>query len=301
MVVRAVVRRHLSEAGYVVVEADDGDAALRACRDSRPDAALLDIEMPSLDGYQVLAAMKADPELADIPVVFLTGRTDTRDLVEGLRLGAHDYLKKPFDPAELLARVSGAVRMKRLEDELRLRNAQLDVVSRTDVLTGLHNRRHAEDHLRQMASAALRRDTDLSVLLLDIDHFKSINDSYGHPAGDAVLCDLARRLTAILRAEDLAARWGGEEFLVALPMTSIGEGRLCAERIRASVADTPFDLPGGPSVVVTISVGCAAGRSGEIDKLVSEADAALYRAKAAGRDRVVVSAEGSPGGSGELG
>src|SRR5262249_48915082 len=155
------------------IEADDGASALEACRKHRPDAALLDIEMPGLDGHEALRQMKADPDLAGIPVVFLTGRTATDDLVTGIELGAHDYLKKPFEPPELIARGKSAVRVKRLQDELRVRNAELDSISRTDALTGLYNRRHAAEHLVQQASATRRHGWDLSVVMFDIDHFKA--------------------------------------------------------------------------------------------------------------------------------
>ncbi len=157
VVIRAVLRQHLENHGYGVVEAHDGPMAIEVCRTSAPDAVLLDIEMPGLDGHQVLAALKDDPALRDVPVVFLTGRTATDDVVEGLRLGAHDYLKKPFEPSELIARVTAAVRLKSVEDELRARNAELDLLSRTDMLTGLANRRHIQERLAELALSAHRR------------------------------------------------------------------------------------------------------------------------------------------------
>ena len=147
LVVRAVVRGGLEDEGYRVMEAVDGLAAIEHCRHDSPDIILLDIEMPELDGYQVLAALKSDAELKDIPVVFLTSRSGIDDVVAGLRGGAHDYLKKPFENIELLARVGSAVHVKKLQDELRQRNADLDRMSRTDALTGLYNRRHLDEEL----------------------------------------------------------------------------------------------------------------------------------------------------------
>jgi two-component system cell cycle response regulator len=144
LVIRAVLVEQLQSRGYRVIEAGDGEQALAACRREQPDVVLLDVEMPHLDGHGVLAQIKADPRLADIPVVFVTSRVTTEDVVDGLRLGAHDYLRKPFEPSELLARVHAAVRNKALQDELRLRNAELELASRTDALTGLRNRRHLE-------------------------------------------------------------------------------------------------------------------------------------------------------------
>ena len=290
LVMRAIVRQHLEDHGYEVVEADDGNAALDACRTHRPDAALLDIEMPALDGHEVLAQMKADDALADIPVVFLTGRTGTDDIVAGIELGAHDYLKKPFEAPELIARVNSAVRVKRLQDELRERNAELDIVSRTDALTGLHNRRHAAEHLVKHVSSARRHGLALSVLMFDIDHFKAINDTYGHAGGDAVLREFAARLRPILRTEDIPARWGGEEFLVIAPVTT-GEGaQALGERIRACIADTPFAIGADQTCSVTVSVGCASSRGDDPDALIDRADEALYLAKTSGRDQVICAA-----------
>ena len=238
LVVRAVLRQHLEDQGYSVIEADDGNAALRVCSETKPDVVLLDIEMPGLDGHQVLRALKADANLCDVPVVFLTGRTGTEDLVEGLRLGAHDYLKKPFETSELIARVSAAVRVKTLQDELRNRNAELDLISRTDALTGLYNRRHIEERLRELASAARRHSSSLAVLMLDIDHFKQVNDTIGHAGGDAVLREFSARLQSVLRAEDVPGRWGGEEFLAILPNTELKGavilGKRCATPSRTN-------------------------------------------------------------------
>jgi len=149
--------------------------------------------MPGLDGYQVLAQLKADPELSHIPVVFLTGCTDMADVVAGLRAGAHDYLKKPFEPGELLALVGAAIHVKQLQDLLHDRNAALDHVSRADALTGLYNRRHLDEELTLRHTDSRRHQEPLSLLLLDIDHFKNVNDTHGHPAGDVVLREFAHR------------------------------------------------------------------------------------------------------------
>jgi two-component system, cell cycle response regulator len=287
LVVRSVLRQNLEDRGYTVIEADDGEAALRRCRDARPDVVLLDIEMPGLDGYQVLAALKADPELAEIPVVFLTGRTKTDDIVEGLRLGAHDYLKKPFEASELIARVSAAVRMKKLQDELRSRNAELHLVSRTDALTGLPNRRLLAERLAEMASASSRHHRPLGVLMLDIDHFKRVNDTAGHESGDLVLREFAHRLQQLPRMEDVVGRWGGEEFLALLPDTDMTGACLLAQRTLAAIATEPFALADGTKVNVTVSIGCAVETTQDADKLVARADAALYEAKSAGRNRLV--------------
>ena len=285
LVVRTLLRRQLEDYGHRVVEAVDGEQALAACREHIPDVVILDVEMPKLDGHGVLAVLRASPELADIPVVFLTARTTTEDVVEGLRLGAHDYLRKPFEPAELLARVSAAVRVKTLQDQLRQRNLELAAMSLTDALTGLPNRREMQRRLVAATAAGRRHGQPSSVLMVDVDHFKTVNDTRGHDAGDTVLQAVAARLTAAVRADDSAGRWGGEEFLVVAPMTDLAGGARLAERIRSSIGDTAVPVDEGPDIEVTVSVGVASGDSAE-DVLLAEADAALYAAKRAGRNRV---------------
>jgi len=286
LVVRAVVRSHLETEGYHVVEAEDGFAAIEQCRQSPPDVILLDIEMPGLDGYQVLAELKGDAQLKDVPVVFLTDRTGMEDVLAGLRGGAHDYLKKPFEPAELVARVAAAVHVKKLQDQLRERNADLDRMSRTDALTGLNNRRHLEEELARHHHDARRHHDPLCVLLLDIDHFKVVNDTHGHPAGDVVLRAFAQRLRDELRVGDIAGRWGGEEFLVVLPRTDLDGAIQVAERIRRATAATPVKAA-GQDVIVTVSGGCALGPRDSADALVHAADTQLYAAKAAGRNQII--------------
>jgi two-component system cell cycle response regulator len=286
MVIRAVVRSQLEDEGYRVIEAADGENALTQCAATRPDAVLLDIEMPGLDGHEVLARLKADPSVADIPVVFLTGRTGTVDMVQGLRAGAHDYLKKPFEQAELIARVGAAVRVKRLQDELRERNAELDTLSRTDPLTGTYNRRHMDAELARLTSSARWHGQTHSVIMLDIDHFKLVNDGEGHPGGDVVLRIFADRVKSAVRTEDIVGRWGGEEFLVILPLTDIDGAMRLGERIRELVADEPVPV-GDHGRAVTVSAGCAAASGHDMRDLVRRADAALYAAKAGGRNRVI--------------
>ena len=285
MVVRAVLRRQLETDGHTVVEAVNGEEAIDACREYHPDVILLDVEMPVLDGHATLARLKADPQLKDIPVVFLTGMVDTADVVTGLQLGAHDYLRKPFEANELMARVSAALRTKWLQDELRTRNAELDRVSRIDMLTNIYNRRHLDEHLRSVISAARRHDRTIGVLIVDIDHFKNVNDEHGHLAGDAVLREVAVRLAQAMRTEDALGRWGGEEFLAVLTDTPPEGVRVMAERLRQVIAAAPFTLDDGSQIRVTVSVGHASGTE-DAEVLVHRADDALYVAKAAGRNRV---------------
>jgi two-component system cell cycle response regulator len=290
LVVRAVVRGGLEGEGYLVIEAEDGPSALAQCRRHLPDVVLLDVEMPGLDGYQVLAELKADAELTNIPVVFLTGRTGMDDIVAGLRGGAHDYLKKPFEPAELLARVGSAVHVKQLQDELWRRNAELNRISRTDSLTGLYNRWHLDDVIARESSTARRHGDQLSIVLFDIDHFKHVNDTFGHPAGDLVLVEFARRMTDELRAGDIAGRWGGEEFLLILPRTDMAGALQVAERVRTATAATPV-LATADSIPITVSGGCATGSTASPGELIDLADGRLYQAKTNGRNRIVATGQ----------
>ncbi len=285
MVVRAVLRRQLEADGHTVVEAVDGEAAIEACREYHPDVVLLDVEMPVLDGHATLERLKADPDLKDIPVVFLTGRVDTADVVTGLRLGAHDYLRKPFEANELVARVSAALRTKSLQDELKERNAELDRVSRIDMLTGIFNRRHLDEHMRRVISAARRHGRIVGVLLIDIDHFKDVNDHYGHLAGDVVLKEVASRLQGAMRTEDALGRWGGEEFVAVLTDTPAEAIGVLAERMRQVVASKPFVLDDGTRISVTVSIGHTNGAD-DVETMVHRADDALYVAKGAGRNQV---------------
>jgi two-component system, cell cycle response regulator len=289
LVIRAVLRRYLEREGYSVIEAVDGQAAIERCHATPPDTILLDIDMPGLNGHEVLAHLKSDRELRDIPVVFLTGKTGTEDIVAALRSGAQDYLKKPFETAELIARVGAAVRTKQLQDELRDRSAQLDRMSRTDALTGLYNRRHLEERLREVYSASVRHNEALAVVMLDIDNFKQINDAEGHHGGDDVLREITRRFNQEVRGEDVVGRWGGEEFLIIVGHTDVEGANRLAERVRLAVGDKPF-LLGDHQRMVTISAGCAAGPPGDTDELIRRADDALYQAKNAGRNQVVVAA-----------
>jgi two-component system cell cycle response regulator len=285
LVVRTVVRDELESSGYRVHEAEDGLSAIAHCRRTPPDVVLLDVEMPGLDGYQVLAELKSDSDARDIPVVFLTSRSRMEDVVAGLRGGAHDYLKKPFDPPELIARVASAVHVKQLQDQLRERNHQLERLSRTDALTGLFNRRHLDEELARRHADACRVNEPFCVLLLDLDHFKTINDTFGHPAGDAVLREFADRVRGELRAGDVAARWGGEEFLVILGRTPVEQAQAVAERIRVATATTPVII-GTNSIDVTVSGGCAQGPAESVEAVLARADACLYEAKTGGRNRV---------------
>ena len=283
--VRTLVRLELEAAGYDVVEAEDGRQALEAAQAGGVDAILLDVEMPVLDGFATIVALKEDPRTHELPVVFLTSRGTSEDVVGALRLGAHDYLRKPPEPAELLARVAAAVQVRGLREELRRRTEDLDRLTRTDHLTGLFNRRHLDESLHVVVASSRRHAFPVSVLLVDVDHFKSVNDVHGHEAGDAVLQAVAAALRDAVRTDDLLGRWGGEEFLVLAQHTDDSGALVLADRLRAAVKAVAVPVPSG-AVHVTISVGGAtAVRSAPgADAVLRVADAQLYAAKAAGRD-----------------
>jgi diguanylate cyclase (GGDEF)-like protein len=284
-----VLRRH----GWTVLEARDGRSALALARAELPGVLLMAREMQGMNGMAVLDELRADPRTADIPVVFVTGHTDARELAAGLERGAHDYVRKPVEPVELVARIRAALRLRALHDELARRNAELEQLARTDVLTGLANRRHADEILRATIASARRHGRDLCAVLIDVDRFKSVNDVHGHAAGDAVLREVAARLVVGLRDEDLAARWGGEEFLLLLPDSP--DASVVCERLRAAVAGRPVNVHGCLEIPVSASFGWAAWSAQETgEMLVTRADVALYAAKNGGRDRVVAARPGLP-------
>ena len=283
---RRLLVRILDRLGHRAVEASTGLEALEVLRsvagDAEIDTVLLDLGLPDVSGYEVMAALKAEPNLRDVPVVFVTGSRD--DALRAFEAGAHDYLIKPFDHGDLVARLHAALRVKALQDELKRRNAELERIARSDHLTGLANRLHLNEHLAAMTSAARRHAQDLSVLMVDLDHFKRLNDSHGHEAGDAVLVEVARRIQAGIRDEDVAGRWGGEEFQILLPFTGEAGAAVLAERVRGLIAESPVELAGGIAVPVTASIGGATSPCGGREDVVPLADQALYEAKGAGRN-----------------
>ncbi|MCW2714253.1 MAG: response regulator receiver modulated diguanylate cyclase [Frankiales bacterium] len=301
--VRALVRFELETAGYAVVEAADGQEALHLASAGGVDVVLLDVEMPVLDGFGAITELKRDPATAELPVVFLTGRSEGGDVVEALRLGAQDYLTKPPQTPELLARVGAAVQVSGLRAELRRRTEELDRVSRTDHLTGLHNRRHLDEQLHGMLSSSRRHGVPLTVLIIDVDHFKRVNDTAGHPAGDAVLQEVASRLVTSVRDEDVIGRWGGEEFLVLAPHTDLLGGQALAERLRLGVAACPV-VVGETALDITVSVGGATvGERGDANTgggVLQLADANLYAAKEGGRNRSDVTQLGPASADGRV-
>lgn len=283
VVVRAVLVQHLSDRGYEAVEACDGEEALRLCGDRLPDVMLLDVNLPGLSGYEVLDEMKRTPEFARVPVIILTTRQSAEDAVRGLELGAHDYLRKPVQPVELSVRVAGALRLKAAEDDLLVRNVELERISRTDFLTGLPNRRHTDDELKRACSASRRHGRQLGLLVIDIDHFKQVNDMAGHAAGDAVLKEVALRMESALRPADTAGRWGGDEFLVILPDTGADGIEAAGRRLAAAIQGRGVDIGTERDLPIEISIGGAVYQGGDSAELLRDADRALYETKQRGQ------------------
>ncbi len=284
----------LKKAGHQVRLVGSGRAVLDACAEESPDLLLLDVAMPELDGYEVARRLKERAETRDVPLVFVTGSSETRSKVAGLTVGANDYITKPFHRDELLARVAVALRIKQQTDDLKAANAQLAALSLLDSLTNLYNRRHLDQRLEEEVARANRYGGPLTCLMLDIDRFKSVNDRYGHQEGDAVLRMVANVLRQATRISDVVGRYGGEEFTILAPETDLAAGAVLAERIRSSVAAQEVLLD-GEKVRVTISIGLAQHvRRDTGADLIAAADGALYAAKAAGRDRVVIAGVDSP-------
>ncbi|MBW4055740.1 MAG: diguanylate cyclase [Proteobacteria bacterium] len=269
-------------------EAEDGLEGFKKLLSSPVDIILCDLEMPRIDGFKFLSMLKARPDLQDVPVIILTGMDDRERKIKGLEQGASDYITKPFDPEELVARVKVHLKIKKLQDELKRSNELLLELSNTDHLTGLFNRRYLMKVLDKEVQRALRKGGDLSLIMLDIDHFKQVNDCFGHLQGDVVLQKLALQLQKELRSYDCASRYGGEEFVAILPDSTLKEAVFVADRVRLAIQDTKFSEP-LVNLSLTVSLGVASfspEHSPTVDGFIKLADDALYLAKANGRNRV---------------
>jgi two-component system, cell cycle response regulator len=280
--------------GYEVVLAEDGEQAWRALQEpDPPSVALLDWMMPGLDGLEVCRKVREAAREPYTYIILLTGRDRQEDVVEGLAAGADDYLRKPFDNLELEARIRTGRRIVELHGQLIVAREALREQAATDPLTRIANRRTILDTLGKELERCRRSKTACAVVFLDLDHFKQVNDTHGHAAGDEVLRQAASTMRAILRPYDLVGRYGGEEFVVVLPGCDAAGAGAAAERLRAAVAGAAIGI-GGVLVRITCSLGIAVGDSAsgwDGDRLLSAADAALYRAKRAGRNRIMVAGE----------
>jgi diguanylate cyclase (GGDEF)-like protein len=284
-----VLQVRLDALGYRTACASDGETALNMVAQSPPDLILLDVMMPHMDGNEVARRIKADKSLPYIPIIMQTALDSTQSKVVGLDSGADDYVTKPINYAELQARMTAALRIKALQDQVAAKNVQLAEMAITDALTGLYNRRHLDERLDEMFEHSARLHEPLSVAMFDIDHFKMVNDTYGHQAGDIVLAQFAQLLKHAARDIDRIGRYGGEEFMVLLPGTVLDAGVTFAKRARQEVETHQFEYDGG-ALKCSISAGVASFPHPKVhtrQQLVKAADDALYVAKATGRNRVV--------------
>lgn len=279
--VHRLLRARLRHEEIELVSAEGGRKGMDAAKTMKPAMILLDLDMPDMDGFEVLRHLKNDPITLDIPVIVLSGLQSAQDKVMAFDLGAVDYITKPFNLTELRVRVRSALKMHRLVQML-AQCAQLDG------LTGLWNRAYFDKRWSDEIAAALRHGRSVSLAMLDVDHFKSINDTYGHPAGDSVLQGLSKILQRECRQEDIACRYGGEEFALIMPDTAPTAAGLVCERIRVALAEANW--PRHPERGVTVSIGLT-GSARAIDipppQWVEAADRNLYSAKKAGRNRLV--------------
>jgi len=285
-----IIATRLRFRGYEIFEASNGEEALALVRECTPDLILLDVMLPDIDGYEISRRIKGNDELPFIPIILVTARDSTQDKVAGLDAGADDYLTKPINFPELEARVRSMLRIKRLQDELEEKNRELERLSISDGLTGLYNHRHIHGLLAEEFERVERTNDCMSVAMFDLDHFKAVNDTYGHQAGDRVLVALADILRETARDIDRLGRYGGEEFMALLPETCIEDATVFVERVRREVARRPFDIGRDEPLHMTLSAGVATyphEMIRDVETLVRLADEALYAAKAAGRNRVV--------------
>lgn len=290
-----ITKESLEKSGYGIVWAKDGISAIKAVMTTPPDVILLDLVLPDMSGNEVCRWLKVNTDTKGIPIIMLTVRSSLDDKVSGIEAGADDYLAKPYNEVELNARIYAALRTKALQDELRQKNKQLsellakvEGLSITDPLTGLFNRRHFDTVLELERKKSERYQQPLTCLLLDIDHFKSVNDTYGHKAGDSVLLEIAQILKKSLREIDTPARWGGEEFTAILPNTDSKQGTMAAARILEKISSHTFEQL--PDRRITVSIGLASRGDfvNTTEALIVAADGALYEAKRKGRNRIEV-------------
>ena len=289
---RRMIESTLSKWGFEVVSAADGMQAWEMISSSSPpEIVILDWIMPGMEGVEICRRIRKHEQGSEryIFIILLTAKSEVKDIIAGMEAGADDYVSKPFDPQELGVRIRAGKRIIELQNQLRNAKEELLVLSRTDSLTGVLNRRAFYEILEKEIVRSDRQSLPLSIIMLDIDHFKNVNDTYGHLEGDAILKELSSRIGSAIRHYDVVSRYGGEEFLVLLPGVDINTAVNTAERFRELIGKTPFES-GKKRINVTISLGAAQlAKDEKSDILIGRADAALYKAKQNGRNRVEIS------------
>ena len=271
-------------ADYDVIASSSGKEALAIVESEKIDLILLDIIMPEMDGYEVCKILKSSKKTKDIPIIFLSSKSDEDSIEFAYEIGGIDYVTKPFKPKELLAKVKRELYFLDLQEELKL-------LASIDPLTKLYNRRYFIKAATTILELAQRNKTITSVVMLDIDKFKRVNDVYGHKAGDETLVALASSLLKISRKSDIISRWGGEEFLLLLPDTDLNGAFIIAEKIRKKIEDLVVSLENEQTLQFTVSLGVSEFNSKNdlnIEASINRADKALYKAKESGRNRVCI-------------
>ena len=292
---RMLIGRLLTRAGYEVVMAEDGQQALQLMQQGDFYLLLTDWEMPNLDGIGLCRAVRSMKLPHYTYTILLTSRDAVEHVVMGLQAGADDYLTKPIMEPELLARLNTGKRVVEMERSLRLANEENRRLSIIDALTGVYNRRYLMEQLSKELERSARYNHSLSLMLCDVDHFKRINDNYGHQCGDETLIKFSQALRGCLRETDWIARYGGEEFVIVLPETNLNSGAQVAERCRAALAKQPI-VVGGHSLPVTASFGVTSWLAtvpinADINKVIALADTGVYASKEGGRNRVTVNGQ----------
>jgi two-component system, cell cycle response regulator len=285
------IQTALRDTHKVDVETSPQEALFRAA-ETEYDLMIVSLGFEDFDALRLCSQARSLERTRNLPVLLIAEQEDTARVLRGLDLGVNDYLVRPIDRNELMARVMTQVRRKRYAHRLRTNVQQSMELALTDSLTGLYNRRYMETHLETLIEKSTQTDRPLALVMIDIDHFKPINDTYGHDAGDEVLRQFSARLQASVRGIDLACRYGGEEFVVVMPDADLSVARAVGERLRRHISADPFLVSkGSKQLDVTISVGIAMRREGDAaDTILKRADEALYQAKRDGRNRVVSNA-----------
>jgi two-component system, cell cycle response regulator len=276
----------------VEVESNPNQALIRAAEGGF-DLMIFSLAIENFDGLRLCSQVRSLDRTRNVPILAITDGKDNARMARGLEIGVNDYLMRPIDKNELLARVRTQIRKKRYAERLRENVQQSIEMAITDALTGLYNRYYMESHFAALVEQAATRGKSLTLLMIDIDYFKAINDSFGHDAGDDVLRQLATRIRKSIRGIDLACRYGGEEFVIVMPETDMAVATIVAERLRRRIAAEPFTVQqGARQIESTISVGIATLDAADdtVAKILKRADQALYRAKRDGRNRVVADA-----------
>jgi two-component system cell cycle response regulator len=286
---RRMVKKYLLEAGYDIVEAEDGLSAWELFQREPFHLVITDWIMPGLSGPRLVQKIRTSGQKNYTYIIMLTAMDDKDSVVLGLESGVDEYLTKPFNGKELIARVASGMRILKLEEQLKQAHQQMEILAMHDGLTGLLNRRAIEEYAEAEFNLAIRKEHVLSIIMLDIDHFKNINDQFGHKFGDHTLQQVAKLLTNDLRNYDRIGRWGGEEFILVLPDTQLEDAAMVAERIRVKIAKMKISLENEETFSVQISLGVACtGLFSSLAKLIDAADQALYQAKQTGRNRVCI-------------